>query len=71
MSLDKQILACQGRGGCHNTLPCHVGMQKPMDTASYPTKAESSTTPIRKVLQQHFFNSKAETLAVAIDLGTC
>jgi len=30
---------------------------------------ELSTTPIRKVLQQHLFNSKADTLAVAIDLG--
>jgi len=40
-----------------------------MDTASYPTKVESSTAQIRKVLQQHFFNSKADTFAVAIDLA--
>jgi len=40
-----------------------------MATESSPTKAELSTTQIRKVLQQHFFNSKADTLEIAIDLG--
>jgi len=66
--MDEQILACQGSVGCHITLPCHVGIQILMDRASYPIKLESSATQIRKVLQQHFFNSKADTLAVAIDL---
>ena len=69
MSVDKQILAYQGSVGYHNKLPCPVGIQTLMDTASYPTKAELSTAQIRKVLQQHFFNSKADTFAVAIDLG--
>ena len=69
VSVDKQILPCQGSVGCHITLPCHVGIQILMDRASSPRKAETSTTQIVKVLQQHFFNSKADTLELAIDLG--
>jgi alpha/beta superfamily hydrolase len=34
-----------------------------------PQKQNRQTTQIRKVLQQHFFNSKTDTLAVATGLG--
>jgi hypothetical protein len=69
--VDKQILAYQGSVGYHKKLPCPLGIQILMDTALYLTKVESSTAQIRKVLQQHFFNFKADTLAVAKIWTTC
>lgn len=68
MSVDKQILERQGNVGCHNTLPCHVGIQILVVKASYHTTRNRQLHHL-EVLQQHLFNSKTDTLAVAIDLG--
>jgi hypothetical protein len=42
------------------TLPQNVGIQLPTDTASYPKRTKSSTTPLRKPPKTH--NSISDTV---------
>ena len=69
MSVDKRTLTCQGSVGCHKNYLVMSGLKYSSIQHHFPPMWNRQTTQIRKVLQQYFYNSKADTLAVAIDLG--